>query len=190
MTLIADSASVADDPQAATHWPVTVFPPHTDDLLRDYFAHLVNMSRDDLIAVLPGLSEPGLYTLAAALARGSHRAADAAANGPATAGLAEALVAELRWRNCRAMGTDPSGPVRRGRLLQMVGAFTGLRRVGASSLQRGKLAGRCPFCAAESLQVFLPSVRWRCFSCQRDGGLLEFAESLLEQFPGFPPSRE
>ncbi|MXZ92734.1 MAG: hypothetical protein F4W95_07825 [Chloroflexi bacterium] len=172
MTLITDSASVADYAEPATQWPFTDYPPLTDQELGGFFDHLVNVSRGDLVSALPGLSEPGLYTLAAALGRGSRGEA-------LTEGLTDALVAELRWRNCRAMGTDPAGPVRRGRLLQMVRAFTELKALGASSLQRQKLAGRCHFCQSESLQVFLPSVRWRCFGCERGGGLLEFAEELL-----------
>ena len=173
-THIVDSAAAgaADYSQPAAQWPFTVYPPYADQELRGFFAHLVNVSRGDLVAALPGLSEPGLYTLAAALARGSY-------DGPLADGLADALIADLRWRNCRAMGTDPAGPVRRGRLIQMVGAFTELRRLGASPLQRQKLAGQCPFCDGESFQVFLPSVRWRCFGCERGGGLLEFAEQLL-----------
>ena len=134
------------------------------------------MSRGDLISALPGLSEPGLYTLTAALAQGCH-------SGPLADGLADAIIAELRWRNCRAMGTDPAGPVRRGRLIQIVGAFSKLGTLGASSLQRQKLGGRCPFCQTEAFQVFLPTVRWRCFGCERGGGLLEFAEQLLTAPP-------
>ena len=172
MTLITDSAGVADYAESATQWPFTVYPPHTDRELRDFFAHLVNVSRGDLISALPGLSEPGLYMLSAALAGGSH-------SEPLADGVADALIAELRWRNCRAMGTDPTGPVRRGRLIQIVGACTELRTLGASSLQRQKLVGRCPLCSTESLQVFLPSVRWRCFGCEGGGGLLEFAEQLV-----------
>ena len=172
MTLITDSAGVADYSQPATQWPFTDYPPHTDQELQDFYAHLVNVSRGDLVSALAGLSEPGLYTLSTALARISH-------NEPLAEGLADAIIAELRWRNCRAMGTDPSGPVRRGRLIQIVSAFTELKTLGASSLQRQKLAGQCPFCHAESFQVFLPSVSWKCFGCERGGGLLEFAESLL-----------
>lgn len=178
-TSITDSASVANDSQAAEQWPAAVYAPHTDQYLRDFLDHLVNVTQGELIAALPGLSEPGLYTLAAALAQGRRSGPDATAGGAATEGLADALISELRWRGCRAMGTDPAGPARRGRLLQMAGTFTELGALGASSLQRQKLAGRCPFCAAEWFQVFLPSVRWRCFGCGRGGGLLEFAEELL-----------
>jgi len=94
--------------------------------------------------------------------------------------LRHALVAELRWRNCKAMGTDPTGPVRRGRLIQLVATCTILDRAGASSLRRDNLAGDCPFCGASEFRVFLPAVRWRCFACAREGALLEFAEVLLE----------
>ena len=191
-TYIVDSASAsaADYSQPAAQWPFTVYPPYADQELRDFFVHLANVSRDDLIAALPGLSEPGLYILTAALARGSHRGPDPATSASSTDGLPDALIAELRWRNCRAMGTDPRGPVRRGRLIQTVSTFTELRALGASSLQRQKLAGRCPFCQTELFQVFLLSVRWRCFGCRRGGGLLEFAECLLGQVSGLPPARE
>ena len=182
-TSVTDSASIADYSELAAQWPFTDYPPQTARELRDFFAHLVNVSQGDLIAALPGLSELGLYTLTAALGRGCHFDPNSMASGPSTEGLADALISELRWRNCRAMGTDPTGPVRRGRLMQLVGAFTELRTLGASSLQRQKLAGRCPFCASESFQVFLPSVRWRCFGCERGGGLLEFAEQLLTALP-------
>ena len=156
---------------AATRWPATVFPPYTEPGLQNFLARLSSAAAGDLMPNLPTLSEPNLYTLAAALARSGH--SDGA--------LPAALLAELRWRNCRAMGADPTGAVRRGRLLQLVAAFTPLATLGASSLQRHKLAGVCPFCAAAaSFQVFLPQVRWRCWACARHGGLLEFAEHLLE----------
>lgn len=184
-THIVDSAtaSAADYSQPAAQWPFTVYTPYADQELRDFFVHLVNVSRGDLIPALAGLPEPGLYTLATALARGSHVGPDPITSVSSTDGLADALITELRWRNCRAMGTDPAGPVRRGRLVQIVSAFTELRALGASSLQRQKLAGRCPFCQAESFQVFLPAVRWRCFGCECGGGLLEFAEQLLTSLP-------
>ena len=139
-------------------------------------AHLRKVSQSNPGAVLPRLSEAALYTLAVALARIRP---EATPEGTGTDGLADALIAELRRRNCRDMGTDPAGPARRGRLLQTVGAFGQLRTLGASSLQRQKLTGRCPLCESEAFQVFLPSVSWRCFGCERGGGLLEFAECLL-----------
>lgn len=180
-TSLIDSADAgaADYSQPTVQWPCTIYPPYHDQELRDFLVHLLNVSRGDLIPGLPGLSEPGLYALTAALARGSHSAPDSTESAPSATGLADALIAELRWRNCRAMGTNPAGPVRRGRLLQMVSAFTELRTLGVSSLQRQKLAGRCPFCSAELFQLFLSSVAWRCFGCERGGGLLEFAEQLL-----------
>ena len=185
---VTDSGDIPRRSEPAAEWPATVFPAYADQYLRDFLAHLLNVSQGSPAAILPTLSEPSLYTLAVALARvrpalsPDAPATDAlATDGLATStdGLPDALLAELRWRNCRAMGTDPAGPARRGRLLQIIGAFGQLRTLGPSPLQRHKLAGRCPFCQSAMFQVFLPSVRWRCFDCQRGGGLLEFAECLL-----------
>ena len=184
-THIVDSATAggADYSQPAAQWPFRVYPPYADQELRDFFVHLVNVSRGELIPALPGLSEPGLYTLATVLARGGHVGLDSGPRGLSTEGLTDALIAELRWRNCRGMGADPDGRVRRGRLIQIVSGFTELRVLGVSSLQRQKLAGQCPFCESEAFQVFLPSVGWRCFGCGRGGGLLEFSEQLLTSLP-------
>ena len=125
-------------------------------------------------AILPTLPEPGLYALAAALAHpdlaGVARPSD----------LADALRSEIRCRSGQGMGSDPSGPVRRSRLLQHIRIFTPLTAPGVSPLQRRKLLGDCPFCrAAAVFQVSLPAVCWQCFACARRGGLVEFAECLL-----------
>ncbi len=175
-------------------WPAVEYPPYTDGYLRAFTERLLAAAQGEVVTTLPGLREPALYALATALARGGGIGVDAAdrrrlkgggiGQGAAGKELAGALIVELRWRNCRAMGRDPSGAVRRGRLLQLAGAFTELEPLGASSLRRQKLAGRCPFCAGSWFQVHLPSVRWRCFGCERGGGLLELAEELLRAVAG------
>ena len=151
------------------------YPPYTATYLRDFLAHLVSVSAGNPVSLLTSLSEPGLYALAAALS-------SVTGDSPLwhDDNLRESLIAELRWRNCKAMGTDPRGAVRRGRLVQLVASCTSLSVAGASSLQRQNLSGECPFCSAPDFRVFLPAVRWRCFACDRQGALLEFAESLLE----------
>lgn len=150
------------------------YPPYTATYLRDYLAHLVSVSAGNPVSLLTSLSEPGLYALAAAL--GSGVGDDLLRHDDH---LCESLIAELRWRDCKAMGTDPQGPARRGRLVQLVASCTSLSVAGASSLQRHNLSGTCPFCSAPDFRVFLPTVRWRCFACNRQGALLEFAEQLL-----------
>ena len=167
----ADTAITSESPQ----YPYVDYPPYSQQQLHDLLTHLVNISGSDLASALSSLTEPTLYALAAALAisnQTTHPYVAKAATRP--------LREELRWRAARAMGTDPSGPTRRGRLVQMAGTFTTLTIAGASPLQRTKLLGVCPFCASHDFQLMLPTVRWRCFSCHRDGGLLEFAEHLLE----------
>lgn len=165
-----DSATFHKHADAERTWPEAAFPPLTDRYLRDFLTRLLSVKTGDLIAMLPTMGEPNLYILAVVVAR----------YGRADAGLASALLAELRWRNCRNMGADPAGPARRGRLLQLSNACTSLTVAGPSALQRDKLCGDCPFCGAgASFQVFLPQVRWRCFHCGRNGGVLEFAEQLL-----------
>lgn len=102
-------------------------------------------------------------------------------NGVTPAAIIAELRRELRHRNGRAMGSDPAGAVRRGRLLQLIGSFTTLSRSGASPLQRNRISGDCPLCdGAATLSVFLESVRWRCFACDRQGGLPEFAAAMLD----------
>ena len=155
--------------------PYVQYPPYTATYLRDFLAHLVSVSAGNPVSLLTSLSEPGLYALAAAL--GSDAGDDPLRRDE---NLRNALIAELRWRNCKAMGTYPQGPARRGRLIQLAATCTTLSMAGASSLQRHNLAGECPFCAAPDFRVFLPSVRWCCFACDRQGALLEFAEQLLE----------
>ena len=155
--------------------PYVHYPPYTAKYLRDFLAHLVSVSAGNPASLLTSLSEPGLYALAAAL--GSGVGDDDPLRDDKN--LCETLLAELRWRNCKAMGTDPRGAVRRGRLIQLVASCTSLSAAGASSLQRNNLAGECPFCSSPDFRIFLPPVRWRCFACDRQGALLEFAEQLL-----------
>ncbi len=170
----------------STEWPATPFPEYTDDILDQFVVHLWAVSNGDLASGLLALSSAGLYTLVVVSAR-------AAGLGPGPwkvdrrireqlPAIAPALLAELRRRDCRGMGDDPTGPVRRGRLLQLVGAFTSLSQPGGTTRQRRQLSGACPFCAEPaSLQISLPKVTWRCFGCDQSGGLHEFAECLLTQ---------
>lgn len=169
-----------------TEWPATRFPEYADEHLTLFVDRLWAMSNGDLASGMPVLSTAGLYTLAVVLARaagvgyGSWTAdARIADQLPAAA---PALLAELRRRDCQALGDDPTGPVRRGRLLQLVRAFTPLSQLGGTTRQRQKTRGDCPFCGKPaSLQVSLPAVTWRCFECGQSGGLREFAECLLIQ---------
>ena len=174
---------VGDDDTAA-EWPATPFPEYTDDILDQFVDHLWAVSNGDLASGLPVLSSAGLYTLVvvsawtSGLGHGSCQA-DRRIREQLTA-ITPALLAELRRRNSRNMGDDPTGPVRRGRLLQLVGAFTPLSHLGNTTRQRRKMRGACPFCSdPESLHVSLPAVTWRCFGCDQSGGLREFAECLL-----------
>ncbi len=172
------------DDAEQTEWSATRFPEYTDERLTQFVDHLRAMSNDDLPSGAPFLSSAGLYTLVVVLARAAgvgqgSWTADARITGQLPA-AAPALLAELRCRDCRGMGDDPTGPVRRGRLLQLVGAFTPLSQPGATARQRQKMRGACPFCSdPASLQVSLPAVTWCCFECDRSGGLREFAECLL-----------
>lgn len=169
-----DSCTSTISREAEGEYPIVHYPPHTETYLRDLLEHFVSVSHGDPTAILPSLNEPGLYALTTAIAK---------RNEPdlASGDFFDALKAELRWRGCRRMGADPTGPVRRGRLVQMVSSITPLEVSGASSLQSDKLAGVCPFCGEPALRVFLAAVRWRCFSCNREGGLPEFAEGLIER---------
>lgn len=175
-----DSVLLSPEPETASpHLAAANFPPLTDQRLREFLERFSAQAGDNLAHGLPSLSEPGLYALVAAVAR-----ADALEPEPRIADqfsvVVPSLLAELRRRNCRGMGTDPAGPVRRGRLLQLIGAFATLTSPGTSPREDTKLAGACPLCNAESsLQVSLPRVQWQCFSCARSGALLEFAEYLL-----------
>ena len=172
------------DDAEPTEWPATRFPEYTEERLTQFVDHLWAMSNGDLASGLPTLSIAGLYTLVVVLARAAgvgHGCwiADARITEQLPA-AAPALLAELRRRDCRGLGDDPTGPVRRGRLLQLVGAFTPLSQPGATTRQRRKMQGACPFCCQPaSLLVSLPAVTWRCFECDRSGGLREFAECLL-----------
>ena len=174
-----ESSPAWDCDDLSPQCPYVNYPPYTATYLRDFLAHLVSVSAGNSVSLLTSLSEPGLYALATALGLGVG-GYDPLRNDD---NLRDSLIAELRWRNCKGMGTDPQGPVRRGRLIQLVASCTPLSMAGASSLQRQKLSGECPFCSAPDFRVFLPTVHWRCFACDRQGALREFAEHLLRADP-------
>ena len=169
-----DSYTSAIAAHSDAEYPSVHYPPYTELYLHDLLAHFVTASHGNPVGVLPSLNESGLHALTAAIVKRN----DPNVSSPE---FVAALLAEIRWRGCRTMGGDPTGPVRRGRLIQTVSTFTPLNTLGASPLQRDQLAGQCPFCGENVFRVSLASVRWRCFACQREGGLLEFAEGLLEQ---------
>ena len=186
----------ADEPDAPANLPVVSYPPYTAAQLREYLRHAMLTISDQPEISLAAASEPGLYALAAALfslvRNSATRNGDSGGpDGRAVSGLTDAeltygkLIGEVRrelgWRDCRTMGRDPTGVVRRGRLLQLIGSFTTLSRPGASPLQRRRVSGDCPLCAGEgTLSVFLDGVRWRCFGCGQQGGLPEFAAAMLD----------
>ena len=174
-----DSATLLAFRDPASQLTHSDYPPFADAYLRGFLTQLVAASGNDLVSVLPSLTEPSLYTLAVAIFRRGDGDAGLPADLLADPPLAAALRDEIRWRNCRGMGTYPTGPVRRARLVQIVSSATPLSTMGASSLRQSKMAGTCPFCGDPSFRVMLTAVRWRCFACERDGGLPEFAEHLL-----------
>jgi len=182
---------LAGDDAEQTEWPATRFPEYTDERLTQFVDHLRAMSNDDLASGLPVLSSAGLYTLVVVLAKAARVGhglwnADARVTEQLPA-AAPALLAELGRCDCRGMGDDPTGPVRRGRLLQLVGTFTPLSHLGGTSRQRRNMQGDCPFCdKPASLQVSLPAVTWRCVECDQSGGLREFAECLLTRAENGP----
>ena len=170
----------------STEWPAVEFPEFSDEYLGQFVAHLWSAPDGDPPGRLEALSGLGIHTLAAALARaaglGENPHIQEAHDAGGLTSAAAATLAELRTRDCAGLGDDPTGPERRGRLLQLVGAFTSLRPVGITPLQRQKLRGACPLCTGtQSLQVSLPAVSWQCFACQQGGGIREFAECLLRQ---------
>ena len=194
-----DSASANDHrgADAAVDYPATSFPLHTGASLQDFLVRLAMASANVSAPSLAMVSEPNLYTLIAAVFRfGRNSGADLEAalgsagfipdgpdsgTGRAWATLLSDLRAELRWRNCQSMGKNPTGPVRRGRLLQLVGSFTTLARYSASPLHLHRRSADCPLChAPATFCVFLASVQWRCFACDGCGGLPEFADQLLD----------
>ena len=177
-----DSSPVGDLDEPSGQFPYVDYPPYSRSYLRDFLAHLSSRFGGDVSSAVSSLGEPGLYALSAALALGLHEDRFEAGDN-----LRDALIAELRSRNCKGMGTQPRGSVRRGRLVQIAATCTTLAVAGASALQRHNLAGDCPFCRAPDFRVFLPPVCWRCFACGRQGGLLEFAESLLHTGAGYRP---
>lgn len=172
------------DDAEQTEWPTAPFPEYTDEHLTQFVGHLWAASNGDLASGPPALSSGGLYTMVVVLARVAG-----AGHGSLSAdrlirdqlpAATRALLAELRRRDGQGLSDDPTGPVRRGRLLQLVGAFTPLSQLGTTARQRRKMQGDCPFCGQPaSLQVSLPAVTWRCFECDQSGGLREFAECLL-----------
>lgn len=170
----------------STEWPAVELPEFSDEYLGQVVAHLWNASDGNAPRGLEALSVLGVYTLAAALARaaglGENPHIQEVHDAGGLTSAAAATLAELRTRDCTGLGDDPTGPERRGRLLQLVGAFTSLSALGITPLQRQKLRGACPFCTGkQSLQVSLPGVSWRCFACQQGGGIREFAECLLRR---------
>ena len=176
----AGDAGGGDGGGAGEEYPASVFPPYDRRQLRALRERLRAAAGGAPASALAlsAVPEPGLYALAAALA---GEAGESGGRGD----LAARLRAELRTRNCRGMGVDPVGPVRRGRLLQLIGSFTTLRVAGVSSLQRRRMRGGCPLCGgADALRVSLALARWQCFACGRSGGLLEFAEELLAKGAG------
>ena len=176
----AGDAGDGDEGGAGEEYPASVFPPYDRRQLRALRERLraAGGGAPASALALSAVPEPGLYALAAALAGESG---ESGGRGD----LAARLRDELRTRNCRGMGVDPVGAVRRGRLLQLIGSFTTLRVAGVSSLQRRRMSGGCPLCGeADSLRVSLALARWQCFACGRSGGLLEFAEELLAKGDG------
>ena len=186
----------ADEPDTPANLPVVSYPPYTAAQLREYLRHAMLTISDQPEISLAAASEPGLYALAAALFSVVRNTVtrnndSGGPDGRAGSGLTDVeltyanLIGEVRrelgWRNCHTMGRDPTGAVRRGRLLQLIGSFTTLSRPGASPLQRRRISGECPLCAGEGkLSVFLDGVQWRCFGCDRQGGLPEFAAAMLD----------
>ena len=168
----------------SAEWPATPFPEYTDDRLHQFVDHLWAASSGNVAGGISALSSAGLYTLVVVLARttglGNRPSlVDDRVRAQLPAAVPE-LLADLRRRDRRGPIDDPAGPVRRGRLLQLIGAFTSLSPLGTTAHQRQKLSGGCPLCDdPASLQVSLPAVTWHCFGCTRAGGRREFAECLL-----------
>ncbi len=165
-------------------WPVTPFPEYTDDHLHQFVDHLWAACNGELVSGISALSSAGLYTLVVVMARvaglGNQPPMVHRPVGAQLPAAVPELLAELRRRDRPDVGDGPAGPVRRGRLLRLVGGFTSLSQLGSTTHQRQKLSGACPFCDdAASFQVSLPAVTWRCFGCERSGGRREFAECLL-----------
>ena len=179
-----DSATETLNPDPPSLYPYVHYPAFSPQYLRQLLDRLHSLSHGDLAGVLPSLNEPTLYALGAALSLPDpERSVEIAGD------LHVRLGEELRFRGGRTMGSDPTGQVRRGRLIQLAATFTTLSVAGVSALQRHTLAGLCPFCRVARFRLFLPSVLWHCFACHRDGALLEFAEQLLETRPGVPSPR-
>ena len=151
MALPPAMREAGDGGGAGEEYPASVFAPYDRRQLRALRERLRAAAGGAPASALAlsAVPEPGLYALAAALAGESG---ESGGRGE----LAARLRAELRTRNCRGMGVDPVGAVRRGRLLQLIGSFTTLRVAGVSSLQRRRMRGGCPLCGeADSLRVSL-----------------------------------
>lgn len=180
-----DAYDAADETDAPAAQPAVSYPPYAAAALREYLRRTMLAIASQADFSLTAASEPGLYTLAAAVFS-AFRNGELPDGELTYAQLIGEVRRELIWRDCRAMGHDPTGAIRRGRLLQLIGSFTTLSRPGASPLQRRRVSGDCPFCAGvATLSVFLESVRWRCFGCGRQGGLPEFAAAMLDSI--MPP---
>ena len=94
-----------DDPTAGM--PAIHYPPYSEQRLRELLVYIADVSGGDPAATLPSLTEPALYAFTAALV-----ILDSDHHNFWTPALTAALLAELRWRNCRTMGSDPKGQVR------------------------------------------------------------------------------
>ena len=128
-----------------TEWPAASFPEYTDDRLQGFVDHLWAASDGNLTAGVSVLSGPGLYTLTVALAR-----ADGTGRQPSsreqriaaqTASIAPALLTELRRRDCRGMGDDPTGPVRRGQTPTTDWSLHNPNRVGGNDAAAPEAGG-------------------------------------------------
>ena len=202
---VDSDASLRPESEMNPAWPAVFYPTATPGEMFRCLNSRTPRLFADLTGYLVMLPEPDLYLLAAAVFwlhqhpeageswdiscfGGEPEIQDARAPvGIWSPRLAAALLTELGWRNCREMGSNPTGAARRGRLLQFISTFAPLSRSGPSPTHRGKMLGNCPFCAARAeLCVLLPEVRWRCFSCELGGGLLEFGQEILYAAMGHP----
>ena len=202
---VDSDASLRPESEMNPAWPAVFYPTATPGEMFRCLNSRTPRLFADLTGYLVMLPEPDLYLLASAVFR-LHQHPEAVeswdiscfggepeiqdARAPVeiwSLRLAAALLTELGWRNCREMGSNPTGAARRGRLLQFISTFAPLSRSGPSPTHRGKMLGNCPFCAARAeLCVLLPEVRWRCFSCELGGGLLEFGQEILYAAMGHP----
>ena len=144
-----DSATLDSQrgPWLQTPYPAVAYAPHTVAGLQDFLVRLARESGGAMLASLPGgrrthalhvdrsavsvqsrAGQPsGINPDLRRVSSGCGRL-DSESNWPAR--LQTDLQAELRWRNCRGMGQDPIGGVRRGRLLQLVARFRRTHHAG------------------------------------------------------------